>query len=1130
MERSAEPRPLHTVTRWLHWVIIVGVSWAQREVTIQQGPLYRTMGSHVTIWCKVSGYQGPSEQNFQFSIYLPTALEREVQIVSTKDPGFSYAIYSSRVSRGDIYVERLAGDHTVLHIRQLQERDAGEYECHTPNTDPQFYGSYSAKVILRVLPDTLLVTMPHEELERTEGSSLEVTCRVSRASSQHTHLSVSWFLDPEDVILSLSRDFVLVPGKSFSERFRSGDIRLDKLSDSDYKLTIKQLRLSDQGDLFCRGSEWIQDLDGTWTQIMEKSSENTMVKVSALQGGDFQVQVQSPDTTIQIWGLLEITCSISRYSLMGGQFRVSWLLDGAVVATWNPSGVSNINIQYRIREEKGQISVRRQDQDTWTLRISYTTEQETGSYMCDVTEEETQRRRQSSPVSVTIQTPVFLFQNVTLSIEVSELYEGDSVTFFCQVSSPSPSLDVTWLTLRPSGWWEAVASLRHDGEVVVLGEYAQKQKSGYLTAQRLENGRQSLTLDSLVQGDSGSYICRLTEWSQETHDERTNMTYSSNSIQIDIRRLDSSLEVVLMSRDQQVMSGSSARLFCVVKAPYGFRDRRLSWSWDFQPDSGSLQKLVNVSGEGDVSWGAANPGLQGKAQLSIAGTTSTLTIHQVQRQHHQGAYRCRVQVLSQSASVPRASATSITMSIKVQLPAARLMVDSADRTVLVTAGQDEAAVSCNIRALTPGAVLHVGWFLVSPASPSAVNIVNVTHEGLTSRQPGFPWFLSERVSLDKIILRILRPQLLGSFYCAVRELLPESGEWLTLAERTSGVTRVMLRASDTTLSVCKENISRAEPAGGDVLLRCSLEEVPGPAAIFSVSWYYQAAPSSFPSLLYRARWDGVTEYNEALAGRLQVGVVAQGNYSLTLCAVGQEDAGIYHCRLEEWRLQKDGWRLEASDTSGYLQLTVTAPDDWLLVNITTLTLAAPEGSSLALPCHVVSTSVPGSTFSITWWKVGAPGHQLLYNASHLGQWAHPGEDGYQYEQTSEQTFQLRILRAHPPDTGIYYCRVQEWARTPRGLWYQIGQQTGGNMSVTIQTTGVGAHVCSSPALLYVLLLFLGLLLILLAVLGWRFVTRWRNRAGRSPPMSMKGLWTSPVKVNGQTERPDDDDEAEQVSL
>ncbi|KAM4048650.1 immunoglobulin superfamily member 3-like isoform 1-T1 [Anomaloglossus baeobatrachus] len=1133
MERSAEHRSPNSLPRCLLWMMVVGVSWAQREVTVQQGPLYRTVSSHVTVWCKVSGYQGPTEQNFQYSIYLPTAPKREVQMVSTQDTGFSYASYSSRVSSGDIYIERLAGDHTVLHIRHLQERDTGEYECHTPNTDPKFYGSYSAKVNLRVLPDTLLVTMPPAELERPEGSSLEVTCLVSRASSQHTHLSVCWLLaidDDDDVdILSLSRDFVLVPGESFSERFTSGEIRLDKLSDSAYRLTIKELRLSDQGHLFCRGSEWIQDPDGHWTKITEKKSEKTTVKVSALQGGDFQAQVQIPETSVNLRDVLEITCSISRYQLQGGRFRVSWLLDGDVMATWDPSGVSSFYIKYRTREEKGQITVRRRNQDTWTLRISPSTEQDTGSYLCEVTEEETQRRRQSSPATLTIHTPGLPVQNVTLSSAASNLYEGDSVSLYCQASSPAPSVDVTWLALRPSGRWVAVALLRHDGKVEASGEYLQKHKSGHMTAQRLGNGGHTLTLDSLVDGDGGQYMCRLTECSQKTDGERRNRTYNSNVIQIDVRRLGSSLEVVLMSRGQQVTSGSSAQLFCIVKAAYSFREKRLSWSWDFKPDSASFRTLVNVSGEGDVSWGESTPGFNGEAQLSIQGTTSTLTIHRVQRQHHQGAYRCRVQVLSHS--VPRASATSITMNIKVKLPAARLAVDAADRTVLVTAGQDEAVVFCQVKAVTPGAVLHVGWFLVSPASPSAVNIVNVTHEGLTSHQPGFSWFLSERVSSNTIILRILRPQLPGSYYCAVRELLLESGEWVTLAERMSGVTRVTLRASDKALRVHKENVSRSEPTGGDMELRCFLEELPGSAAIFSVSWYFQAAPSSYPRLLYRARRDGVTEYNEALVGRLQVGATALGNYSLTLRSVGQEDAGTYHCRLEEWRLQKDAWRLEASDTSGYLQLRITAPDDRLSVNLTEVALVAPGESSLDLPCQVVSTSVPDSVFSITWWKVADPGHQLLYNASHLGQSVYPGEEGrrFQYERTSEQTFQLRILRALPPDTGIYYCRVQEWARTPRGVWYQIGQQTGGNISVTIQTAGVNSEVCSSPALFYVLLLFSLLFLFLLLVLGWKLVTRWRNKAGRSPPRNGNTLWTSQEKVNGRRED-EPDSEGEQIPL
>lgn len=120
----------------------------QRVVTVQKGPLYRVRGSHVTLWCKVSGYQGPAEQNFQWSIYLPSAPEREVQIVSTADPSFPYAIYTQRVHSREIYVERVQGDAVLLHIKELQDRDAGEYECHTPNTDERYFGSYSAKMNL----------------------------------------------------------------------------------------------------------------------------------------------------------------------------------------------------------------------------------------------------------------------------------------------------------------------------------------------------------------------------------------------------------------------------------------------------------------------------------------------------------------------------------------------------------------------------------------------------------------------------------------------------------------------------------------------------------------------------------------------------------------------------------------------------------------------------------------------------------------------------------------------------------------------------------------------------------------------------------------------------------------------
>lgn len=132
------------------------LSLGQREVTVQKGPLFRAAGYPVSIGCNVTGHQGPAEQHFQWSVYLPKAPTQEVQIVSTRDAAFSYAVYAQRVRSGGIYVERVRGNSVFLHISELQLKDSGEYECHTPNTDERYYGNYSAKTRLIGKPWALL--------------------------------------------------------------------------------------------------------------------------------------------------------------------------------------------------------------------------------------------------------------------------------------------------------------------------------------------------------------------------------------------------------------------------------------------------------------------------------------------------------------------------------------------------------------------------------------------------------------------------------------------------------------------------------------------------------------------------------------------------------------------------------------------------------------------------------------------------------------------------------------------------------------------------------------------------------------------------------------------------------------
>ncbi|KAF7654151.1 hypothetical protein LDENG_00073480, partial [Lucifuga dentata] len=128
--------------------LLAGVAVAQRVVTVQSGPLIRTEGSHVTIWCNVTGYKEGVKQDFEWSMYLPSAPDMEIRIVSTVLSDYSYALYAQRVNSKEIYVERLSGDSAMLHITKVQASDQGLFECYTPNTDAQYLGSYSARTNL----------------------------------------------------------------------------------------------------------------------------------------------------------------------------------------------------------------------------------------------------------------------------------------------------------------------------------------------------------------------------------------------------------------------------------------------------------------------------------------------------------------------------------------------------------------------------------------------------------------------------------------------------------------------------------------------------------------------------------------------------------------------------------------------------------------------------------------------------------------------------------------------------------------------------------------------------------------------------------------------------------------------
>lgn len=134
-----------------------------------------------------------------------------------------------------------------------------------------------------VIADTLSVSMGPQDLIHTEGDAMELTCKVSRSTAQHTHLSVGWYClrgEHRAEILTLSKDFVVMPGPAYAQRFLAGNVRLDKVGSTSYKLSIAAVEPSDQGQLYCEAAEWIEDPDGTWKDISRKQSERTSLVVT----------------------------------------------------------------------------------------------------------------------------------------------------------------------------------------------------------------------------------------------------------------------------------------------------------------------------------------------------------------------------------------------------------------------------------------------------------------------------------------------------------------------------------------------------------------------------------------------------------------------------------------------------------------------------------------------------------------------------------------------------------------------------------------------------------------------------------------------------------------------------------
>uniref|UniRef100_F1SAX8 Immunoglobulin superfamily member 3 n=1 Tax=Sus scrofa TaxID=9823 RepID=F1SAX8_PIG len=1151
-----------------------GAVAAQRQVAVQEGPLYRTEGSHITIWCNVSGYQEPLEQNFQWSIYLPSAPEREVQIVSTRDSSFPYAIYTQRVRSGKIYVERVQGNLALLHITDLQARDAGEYECHTPNTEDQYFGSYSAKMNLVVIPDSLQTTAVPQTLHKVEQDPLELTCEVATETLQHSHLSVAWLRQrgsekPVEVI-SLSRDFVLQSSSDYAQRQSLGEVRLDKLGSSTFRLTIFHLQPSDQGEFYCEAAEWIQDPDGSWYPMTRKRSEGTLVNVQPTDK-EFTVRLETDKRLYTVGEPVEFRCILEAQNIPDRYFAVSWAFNSSLIASMGPNAVPILNSEFNHREARGQLKVAKESDSVFVLKIYHLRQEDSGKYNCRVTEREKtvtgefidkeSKRPKNIPIIVL---PIKSSISVEVASNASIVLEGENLHLSCSIRTagrPLGRFSVMWQLVDRQNRRSNIMWLDRDGTLQHGASYWERSSFGGVQMEQVQPNSFSLGIFNSRKEDEGQYECHVTEWVRAVDGEWQVVGERRASTLISITALETGFAVTAISRTPGVTYSDSFDLQCIIKPHYPSRVP-VAVTWRFQPvGTVEFHDLVTFTRDGGVQWGDRSSSFRTRTAIEKAESSNNVRLSISRASDTEaGKYQCVAELWRRNYNnswTRLAERTSNLLEIRVLQPVTKLQVSKSKRTLTLVENRP-IQLNCSVKSQTSqNSHFAVLWYVHKPSDADGKLILKTTHSsafeyGTYAEEEGLRARLQfeRHVSGGLFSLTVQRAEVSdsGSYYCHVEEwLLSPNYAWYKLAEEVSGRTEVTVKQPDSRLklSQAQGNLSVLETR--QVQLECVVLNRTSAASQLLVEWFVWKPNHPERETVARLSRDATFHYGEQAAknnlkGRLHLESPSPGVYRLFIQNVAVQDSGTYSCR------PGGAWYKRAEDTAGQTAVRVTRPDAALQVDTVVPNATVSEKAAFQLDCSIVSRSSQDSRFAVAWYSLRTKaGGRRSSLALEDGEEEEEEEEGEEEEDPTERTallsvgpdaifgpegspwegrlrfqrlspllYRLTVLQASPQDTGNYSCRVEEWLPSPQKEWYRLTEEESAPIGIRVLDTSstLQSIICSNDALFYFVFFYpfpiFGILIITILLVRFKSRNSSKNSEGKN---GVPLLWIKEPHLN-----------------
>ncbi|XP_058041837.1 prostaglandin F2 receptor negative regulator isoform X1 [Ahaetulla prasina] len=518
-------------------LLLLAVSCHCRIVKVPEGPLIRVEGTEVVIPCNVSQYGGPSEQNFDWEFSANLGQDSKfVHILSTWDPWFMSPEYQDRVNRGEIMLRRKSNSSVEFVIGNIHPTDQGIYRCTTPSTDSVVQGNYNDVVEVKVIADGLTVTGSNfyssSTLNVSEGDTFQLRCSASTNSTEHTHLQVSWEFKSNRVwqeILSLTHEGKFRTGSEYSDRYISGDVRLDAMANDIYSLSLSQALSTDEGTYRCRVSEWVKGADGSWQKIQEKTADivNLVVKPTSLD-----VFITRSNISVMERESLELTCNITTDRSGIFQTEITWYFNESPDGTMAEAQVLLNADRDLVISDSTFISPSHIDRSNYNLLMRDVGTENSGYYYCQaalwVPQHNGSWHKVAEKISVPVTVEVVTLEPnyyVFLNASKTPLFAEDPTELECRImevqnTETNVRFTVSWYYRMPTRSdevveYELLATMDADWTLVLGEKSKQRAQNGEIIFSKPKVDTFRLRIQWTSETDRGEYYCVISSWSRQ---------------------------------------------------------------------------------------------------------------------------------------------------------------------------------------------------------------------------------------------------------------------------------------------------------------------------------------------------------------------------------------------------------------------------------------------------------------------------------------------------------------------------------------------------------------------------------------------------------------------------------------